>query len=162
MATVQTKSIVQSKTLWGGVILLITFALQTWGKIEINAAEGENIVEAAGAGDWATLAGAIVGFITLVVGRIKAKTPVSLTGGIKPAAMLLLLVLPTFLLTGCTNPKHDALAVAADMYLESIGTEYLEYVDADEAKTVDEKALRHTFHNTFREAVDSAQAATAP
>ena len=151
---IPTKPVWQSTTLWGGALLLLAFVLQTYFGIETTEEETAIVREAINSGDYALVASAIITFIMVVVGRYKASMPVSVLGKPKSPVWLLLL-LPTLSLVGCV--ANAPMIEAADQYLDTAGDEYLQYVDADDALTEDDRAIRHLHHDTFRRAVDEAQ-----
>jgi len=159
--TIDTKAAMTSKTLWGGVFLLVLFILQMLLGIEVNEADGQSIIGAATTGDWSMLAAAIVSFGMVVIGRMKAKKTISLMGGSK-VVPLLLLALPCLWLAGCVNPQHDALAISAQAHVLVVDVEYLEYVEADPELAPEDKQVRRDYVATFKRAVDTALAGSSP
>jgi hypothetical protein len=72
------KSIFQSKTIWGGIIMILPTILSFTG-IDISPAEvttGVGYIEAV-----VTNAAELIGFAMVIWGRFTAKTPVALISG---------------------------------------------------------------------------------
>ncbi len=69
-----------------------------------------------------------------------------------PEAILLLIVTAgiCLTLTGCVNRQ---LTESYDQYLDTIGTEYLQYIESDPALNDNDKAIRQANHEHARQTV---------
>lgn len=75
-----TKNILESKTIWGALLMIVSFVVHAiWG-VEITTDETGAIVETIGTEGWAATVSAVIGLAVTVYGRVKAKKGVKILG----------------------------------------------------------------------------------
>jgi len=72
------------------------------------------------------------------------------------ALLMIFLLVTLILLVGCTA-QDSPLVNASQRFVDTVGSEYLTYVDNDKEKTPEEKALRHTTVEVFNSAIQAAK-----
>lgn len=58
---------------------------------------------------------------------------------------------------GCAGCACGLLGEAGSIFVQSVGAEYLEYVDGDEGLSADDKSIRRIHVESFRRAVEEAR-----
>lgn len=81
----QTKNMLASKTIWGGIFMALAFVLSRFFGVEVTTAETDPVADAVsqgfGAGEWSAMISVVVGFVMVVWGRFTAKKKVTVAGG---------------------------------------------------------------------------------
>lgn len=145
------KNFLRSKTIWGAIILLVSQAIKLITDTDVTAEEQQQAVE--GITGIATIVMDLIGLVTVVVGRITAKSNITAGKGTATGAVGLLIV-PVLLFAGCAAGVP---ATTAKTFADTVGGDHARMIrgelDPDDL-TEEEKRTRLAFIREYQAFVD--------